>query len=586
MLASIWRIRLFIKPYRLRLLVGVLAFGLARFFEALIPFLTAIAINKLWDGDYAVTEPIAGIATAVIARYIVVTFARYSVRRAGLGVAFDLRQRLYQALQHQGQNFFSKNTIGDMMTRAVADITLIQRLVSLGTILIVIIVYALIFGFGFMLYLSPTLTLLLLPPLPFVFWYTLRASKQMESASQSVQDRLSDLGTHVQENLSGIRTIQAMVQEEREIERFDNTNQAYADAFYEQGLINSQMMAWMPSLAAVCSLTILGFGGYQALHGAMPVGNFIAFFMYVNMVVKPFSVAGFIINLLQRAGVASKRLSEILELEPEIFDEPSGITPNLISGKISIECLTYRYPDAKQNVLNDVSIEIQPGEIVAIMGRVGSGKTTLLNQIVRLIDPKPGSVKIDDFDVAAYPLAQLRAQVALVPQAPFLFGEPLQDNITYDDPNRSLDMIWAAADSADLKDTIESFPDQLDTLVGERGVTLSGGQKQRTTLARGLIRDAPILILDDCFSAVDTKTEDFILSQLATLRSKKTTLLVSHRISTARRADRIVVIDEGRVIEMGTHASLQKAGSYYAELERAQRNGADAIDFNSARKQA
>ncbi|MGI9232769.1 MAG: ABC transporter ATP-binding protein, partial [Woeseiaceae bacterium] len=237
----------------------------------------------------------------------------------------------------------------------------------------------------------------------------------------------------------------------------------------------------------------------------------------------------------------------------------------------------------EQNVLDDVSLDIEQGETVAIMGRVGAGKTTLLKQIVRLIDPSPGSICIDGHDVAAYPLSQLRAQVALVPQESFLFGEPLKDNLTYDEPNRTLDRIWDAVTSADLKTTIEELPDRLQTLVGERGVTLSGGQKQRATLARGLIRHAPILILDDCFSAVDTKTEEHILSELKRLRATQTTLLVSHRVSTARRADRIVVFDGGRIIEVGTHRALIEAGGYYAALERVQREGAEEEDFARAR---
>ena len=380
---------------RTRLLVGIVAFGVARFFEALVPFLTAVSINRLWEGNYDVAGPVAGIGAAVVIRYGVVTFARYCVRRVGLYVAFDLRQHLYDALQDQGQEFFATHTIGDMMTRAIADIGIVQRLIAMGTILFVIVVYATFFGFAFMLYLSPILTLLLLPPMPFVFWYTLRATRQMELASQAVQDRLSDIGTHVQENLAGIRTIQAMVQEQREIARFSRTNQQYADAFYEQGRINSAMGAWMPTLAAVCSLTIIGYGGYQVLDGSMPVGNFVAFFMYVNMVVKPFGVAGFIINLFQRAAVSSRRLFEIIDLEPEITDEPSGATPAHIGGEISIRNLSYRYPGAEQDVLNDVSLEIEQCETIAIMGRVGAGKTTLLKQIVRLIDPSPGSISID-----------------------------------------------------------------------------------------------------------------------------------------------------------------------------------------------
>lgn len=584
--ASLWRVRTFINPYRNLLLLGIFAFGVARVFEAMVPVLTAVAINQIAEGDYQVAWPVAGIFVAVVARYLVVTLARFSVRRVGLAVAFDLRQSLYQCLQLQGSEFFAQYSIGDMMTRAVADIALIQRLISWGTILVIILVYAGVVGFSFMLYYSPVLTLLLLPPMPFVFFYAQYSARKMGVASADVQQRLSDLGTHTQENLSGIRTIQAMVQENNEIKRFAKTNQAYADAFYDQGKINSAMTAWMPTLAAICSLTIIGYGGNLVLNGTLPIGDFVAFFMFVNMVVQPFRVAGFIVNLFQRAGVASSRLFEVFDRQPEIFDQPRSTAPRQIKGNIQIKNLSYRYPGSEQLALDCINLEIQPGDTVAIMGRVGAGKTTLLKQIVRLIDPAPDQIFVDHTAVAEYPLSQLRAQVALVPQDPFLFAEPLKDNLTYDDPARTLDAIWQAATSADLKDTIEEFPDQLDTLIGERGVTLSGGQKQRATLARGLIRNAPVLILDDCFSAVDTETEEHILSELKRLRRQQSTLLVSHRVSTARHADQIVVLDQGRIIEHGSHTELLALGGYYAELERVQREGAEQEDLRHFRQRS
>ena len=575
MRASLWRLRHILSKHKLRLILGVVAFGVARLFESTVPFLTAISINRLTEGNFDLTWPVAGIVAAVTMRYTVVTFARFNVRKSALNVAYDLRQQLYASLQDQGSEFFASHTIGDMMTRAVADIALIQRLISMGTILLVILIYASLFGFAFMLYFSPMLTLLLLPPMPFVFWYAQHSSRRMGIASKDVQDRLSELGAHVQENLSGIRTIQAMVQEDNEIARFARTNQSYADAFYDQGQINSAMAAWMPSLAAICSLTILSYGGYLVLEGEMPVGDFVAFFMFVNMVVQPFRVAGFIVNLFQRAAVASDRLHEVMDLEPEISNHPSGQTPDYIRGDLDFCNLTYRYPGTEVDALKHIDLHIPVGETLAIMGRVGAGKTTLLKQLVRLIDPAPGTVKVDGLNVGDYPLAQVRSQIAMVPQDPFLFGEPLKDNLTYDDPNRTLDLIWDAAMSADLKGTIEEFPERLDTLVGERGVTLSGGRKQRATLARGLIRNAPVLVLDDCFSAVDTETEEHILSELKRLRRSQTTLMVSHRVSTARHADRIIVLDEGQIIEIGTHKSLLEAGGYYAELERVQREGGE-----------
>ena len=583
LLAALWELRRFIGPHRRGLYVGIAAFGVARIFEAMVPVLTAVSINRMVEGDFNLTYPVLGIVGAVLVRYCVVTFARFNVRRVALKVSFDLRQAFFDKLQEQGAEFFAEFSIGDMMTRAVADISLIQRLISMGTILLIIMVYATVVGFGFMLYYSPWLTLLLLPPMPLVYAYALHSAKAMGVASAEVQDRLSDLGTHTQENLSGIRTIQAMVQEENEIQRFAATNQAYADVFYEQGRINSAMGAWMPSLAAICSLTILGYGGSQVLNGSLAIGDFVAFFMFVNMVVAPFRVAGFIVNLFQRAGVASRRLFEVFERPAEITDAPAPQAPTEIAGALRIEHLSYRYPGSAVNAIDDLSLSVAPGETLAIMGRVGSGKTTLLKQIVRLIDPAPSSIFIDRHPVGDYPLTQLRTQVALVPQDPFLFAEPLKSNITYDDPARSLARIWEAATSADLKDTISDFPEQLDTLIGERGVTLSGGQKQRATLARGLIRRAPILILDDCFSAVDTETEEHILGELKRLRQDQTTLLVSHRVSTARHADRIVVIDAGRIIESGKHDELLANQGYYAELERVQREGGEEDDLEKLR---
>ena len=579
-LKSLLRLGPFVRPYRVRLAVGIAAFGLARLCEGLVPFFLAQGIDRVSGGDGDVGGPVLGILLAVAARYLVVTQARYAVRSAGQLVAFDLRQRLYADLQQQGVKFFAKHSIGDMMTRAVTDISLIQRLIAMGTILVIILVYATLVGFGFMLYFSPVLTLLLLPPLPFIFLHAQRSAKQMGAASLQVQNRLSDLAALTQENLAGIRTIQAMAQEGNEIQRFDRTNLRYANAFYRQAQVNSRMMAWMPSLAAVCAVTILGYGGHLVLSGEMTAGALVAFFMYVNMVAQPFRVAGFIVNLVQRAGVACERLFEVFDLPPEISDQPQRAPASKerrpIQGAIDLRGLRYRYAPGRALALDDVQLRIERGEMVAIMGRVGAGKTTLLQLLTRVLEPPPGTLFIDGVDVRDFPLAQLRAQVALVPQDPFLFAQPLKANLTYDDPHRPLERIWAAAAAADLKNAIKGFPEGLDTIVGERGHTLSGGQKQRAALARGLIREAPVLALDDCFSSVDTETEERILTGIRSARTGYTTLLVSHRVSTARHADRIVVLESGRVAESGTHQELVQQGNLYAELERRQQNGENA----------
>ncbi len=571
MFASLLRLRPFIAPYRLRLLFGVAAFGLARFCEGLVPFFLAAGIDRIAAGQWDVTQPVLGMALAVAGRYVVVTAARYSVRSAGLKVAFDLRQKLYASLQGQGARFFARHSVGDMMTRAVADVALIQRLIAMGAILVIILVYATLVGFGFMLYFSPTLTLLLVPPLPLVWYYARRAAREMGAASLAVQERLSDLATFTEENLSGIRTIQAMAQEDRAIARFQESNLAYGRAFYQQSVVNSRMMAIMPSLAALCSVTILGYGGHLVLAGEMTAGAFVAFFMYVGMVVQPFRVAGFIVNLAQRAAVASDRLFEVFDRPPEVPDRPSGRTPADIRGSFVIRDLRYRHAPDRPLLFNGLALTVEAGEMVTIMGPVGAGKTTLLHLLVRLFDPPGGHILLDDHDVRDYPLRQLRASIALAPQDAFLFAEAVGANLSYDDPGRPEARIWSAADAADLQDAIVAFPHSLDTLIGERGVTLSGGERQRATLARALIREAPVLLLDDCFASVDTSTEERILQRLKALRAGKTTLLVSHRVSTARHADRILILHRGRVRESGPHEALLRQGGSYAELAELQR---------------
>jgi ATP-binding cassette subfamily B protein len=471
-----------------------------------------------------------------------------------------------------------------MMTRAVADIALVQRLISSGTILLVIMVFASLVAFSFMLYLSPLLTLCIVPPMPLIFFYAQRAKREMGIASREVQEQLSELGTQVQENFAGIRTIQAMVQEQNEISGFRRTNQAYADAFYRQARINSMMDAILPSLTAISTIAILGFGTHLVLTGDISIGDLTAFLMLVSMAVQPFRVAGSLVILFQRAAVASDRLFDVFERDPEILDDPNPEVSEIIRGKIEFRNLTFAYGPNSVPVLDQLNLTIERGESISIMGRVGSGKTTLLKQIVRMLDTPTGCVFVDDVDVCEFPLAQLRAQIALVPQDPFLFGEPLRDNLTYDDPGRAIDQIWQAAESADFSETVDAMPEKMQTLVGERGVTLSGGEKQRATLARGLIRHAPLLILDDCFSSVDTETEEHILGELNRLRRGRTTLLVSHRVSTARHSDRIVILDDGRIVEIGTHNELIRRGGIYAELERIQREGASESDFATISK--
>jgi ATP-binding cassette subfamily B protein len=582
----LWRLLPLIQKHALAFWGGMFFICLGRVFEAGMPLFVGLAINRIADHDNRLLGPILGILGLAVVRYFSVAYGRQLVRLVGVTVTYDMRERLYWHFELQGPRFFARFPTGDLMARAINDLNLVRQLIGVGSRTLIVLGFSGLVAFAFMMTLSLKLTLWLLPVMPFIGGMGFFLSTRIFAQSTVVQEGFSSLSESVQENLNGIRTIQTHAQEDREVARFKAVSGAYADNYFRLMVMNAALNAWMVVFTGIAVVIIMGFGGYQVLHGEMTVGTFTAFTMYLGMAVAPVQQSGQIVSMFQRGSSGAKRLFEVLDYEPEIRDAPDAAPLDRIGGDIKLQHLSYTYPrrasakdaratDAKAvatgtAALNDVSLDIKAGETVAILGRVGSGKSTLLRSIVRLLDPPPGTVYLDGRDIRLLPIAQVRGDIALVPQDPFLFADELGRNISYDNPMREESAIRDAAEAADLEETIDRFPDHLRTLVGERGVTLSGGQKQRTSLARGLIRDTPVLLLDDCFSSVDTETEEHILSRLKSLRAGRTTLLVSHRVSTARHADRIVVLDAGQIAETGTHAELMERGGIYAGFARAQ----------------
>lgn len=578
--------------YKLPFWGGASMLLFARALEAVIPLCLKYSVDAidqaapriaagelLWqDVRAGLVWPVLGIAACVVIRVLTMANARRIIRRIAVYVAYDLRKRVYGHLQAQGPGFFARHPTGDLMARAINDIGLVRELVGSGTRTILVNICIALAGMVSMLLLAPVLAaFLLLPLIPvgIVGWF---AAQRVFQRSMAVQDGFAELSERVQGNLHGIRTIQALVQEDNEVRRFDAVSDEYVARFLALVRLNSFISAVMPWLAAFSTLIIIGVGGTLVRDGALSVGTFAAFFAYIGMVLGPVRELGQMVTLWQRGASGTQRLYEILDAVPEVQDASDTAGQSVtLRGAMTLNNLTYRHPGAPRPALAGVSLDIAAAETIAILGRVGSGKTTLLNALVRLIDPPPGSVCFDGHDVRSLPLAALRRQVVLVPQDPFLFAEVLRHNLSYDDPERPDEAIWSVVDDVDLATTVRTLEHALDTPVGERGVTLSGGQKQRSALARGLIQNAPVLVLDDCLSAVDTRTEEHILGRLFAVRAGRTTLLVTNRVSTARHADRIVVLEDGRVAQFGSHAELMRQEGWYAHLAASQRLS-DGID--------
>jgi ATP-binding cassette subfamily B protein len=547
----------------------------ARVFEALIPQLLRLWVDGLVHGTAALAAIAGGILMCVAARYVSIWFGRRMIRRLGLAVSYHLRHRLYEHLQRQGPAFFGHHRTGDLMARAINDIGLVRQMVGLGTRTVFVLIFSAAVGFAFMIYESPALALLVVPPLPAIFVTALVMSRRVHHQSLLVQGGFSTLSERTQENLAGIRTIQALTQEPEEIRRFGAVNDDFVERYMDLIRTNSLISVYMPALSAAATLIVIFFGGGRVLAGEISLGTFTAFLWYLNMVLWPVREAGNMINLFQRGTAGIERLFELLEHEPEIADEPAPGAPERLDGGLEVRGLTYRYEGGSRPALEDVSFRAEPGQCLGILGRVGSGKSTLLRLLVRTLDPAPGTILLDGHDVRTLRLGAVREQVALMPQEPFLFSDTLAANLAYDDPERPREQTQSAAGAADLAETLAGLPDGLDTPVGERGVMLSGGQKQRLTLARALVREAPVLLLDDPFSSVDSETEERILAHLA--KRPGTTVLVSHRVASVRAADLILVLEEGRVAEQGSHSELLARDGVYARMARVQSRNSELL---------
>jgi ATP-binding cassette subfamily B protein len=496
-------------------------------------------------------------------RMILVTMSRR--------VETDLRDDFFTHLQTLDSGFYQRYTTGDLMARATNDLGAVRMLCGPA---IMYSTNTLFSGAGaliLMVSVHPKLSLVALTTLPLVAIFTHLFGQRIHHLFTQVQESFSAITTQVQENLSGVQVVRAYAREAREEERFSQYNENYVDHSRKLILWQAAFMPLIQTLVGLGFAGVLAYGGYLMLIGELTVGQFVTFHLFFSELIWPMIAIGWVVNLYQRGTASLARMQEILNYEPKIRDGESLEHPERLFGTIRFRNLSFAYEAEDSPVLNNLEFEVPAGQTVAIVGRTGSGKSTLLSLIPRMIDPSPGELLVDGIDVHRLPLETLRRAIAMVPQETFLFSATVAENIAFGHSEASPEEILKAADLAGLKTDLADFPDGIETLVGERGITLSGGQKQRVALARALLRSPRILLLDDCLSAVDTNTEKRILGNLRTVFPGRTVFFVTHRVSAARTADQIMVMDHGHLAEHGTHQELLDQGGHYANLHRRQR---------------
>ena len=483
-------------------------------------------------------------------------------------IEFDLRNDLFAHLEKLSYSFYQRTRTGDIMARATNDLNAVRTLLGPAIMYSANTIVFTLAALAFMLHISPTLTLYAFLPLPIASIAIQYFGRQIHERFEKIQAMFSDISARAQENFSGARVIRAYVQENAEITSFEDANQEYIERSLK--LVRLMGMLW-PTLETMVGLAVplvLWVGGRQVIDGRITAGAFVAFLTYIAQLTWPVIALGWVINIFQRGTASMGRINQLLTERPQIRDSeiataraPGSIS---IAGEIEFRNLNFAYNGSP--VLQEINLRIPQGSSLAIVGPTGSGKTTLVSLIPRIYDAPSGSVLLDGHPVTDYPLDVLRHSIGFVPQETFLFSASIRDNIAYGTESSTDREVRRAAEGANIAADIESFPEQYATIVGERGITLSGGQKQRTAIARAMIRDPKILILDDALSSVDTHTEDKILNHLREIMRGRTTIFISHRVSTVRNADQIAVLHGGRMVEIGTHDELLSRNGYYADL--------------------
>lgn len=500
-------------------------------------------------------------------RGIFLFLMRQSIILISRHIEYDLKNEIYQHYQELDFSFFRENNTGDLMNRATEDVNQVRNylgpaiMYAINTVaLSIMIIYA-------MYAVNPTLATYSLIPIPIIAVIILFVNKVINRRSTRIQAQLSKLSSFVQETFSGIRVIKAYTREDEKMNEFSRESNYYRETALDLVRVQAIFFPLIVFLVGFSTILTVYVGGIEVKKGTITAGNIAEFIIYVNQLTFPAMALAWVTSLIQRAAASQKRINEFLKTKPEIVN---GSVQKVISGDITLSNVSFTYPDTGIKALDNINLHIPAGSTLAIIGKTGSGKTTLANLLLRMYDTDEGTIHVDNVPLQSYDFHHLRQQIGFVPQQVFLFSDTIANNISFGLDHLEMSRVEQAAKDAAVYDNIVAFEEGFQTHIGERGITLSGGQKQRVSIARALIKDPQILIFDDCLSAVDTKTEEAILSNLGRIMKNKTTVFIAHRVSTIKNADHIIVLDDGRIIEEGTHEHLLNLKGEYAELHESQ----------------
>ena len=564
----------FIK-YKWRLLLGIFITVLAKIFTLRIPDFVGDSLNVVEDYQLGKITELSEVKSILLNNILLIigvtllggffTFLmRQTIIVMSRMIEFDLKNEIYQQYQRLSLNFYKQNRTGDLMNRISEDVSKVRMYVGPSIMYSLNMLVSFVIGFTQMYAISPKLTLYTMIPFPVLSVSIFVLSKQINKRSTIVQQYLSKLTTFNQEFFSGINVVKSYAIENAVIKNFDDLADANKEKNIDLYKVQALFFPLMILLIGISNIIVLYVGGTLYINEEIQVGAIGAFVMYVNILTWPVAVVGWVTSMIQQAEASQERINEFLQHVPEIQNNNEGTTE--IEGEIEFKHVSLAYEDTNITALKDVSFKVDKGETLAILGKTGSGKSTIINLISRLYDTTEGTVFIDGQDITTCNLYDVRNQIGFVPQEPFLFSDTIENNIKFGKEDATEEEIIEAAKNAVIHENIIDFKEGYKTILGERGVTLSGGQKQRTSIARAIIKDPKILIFDDCLSAVDTETEERILSNLERVSSDKTTIIISHRVSSAKNADKIIVLDSGKIIQQGVHNQLIKEKGYYKDL--------------------